>query len=960
MTNKKLLDERAGSADFALPGLPVSALKRVAAAALITAGALSPSLVHALALGPAKVLSSLGEPMRVEIDVPQISAEEAGSLKVGVPPPATFQAAGVEYNPSLARAAITLERRADGRAYLRVTSDRPVSEPFVDLILEVQWASGRVVRDYTLLFDPPVTRPAAPAAPVAAQVPAAPAPAPVRPPASPSAMPLSALPPSPQAAARRPAPPPPPPVAATRAPVASPPPVSAPAAGTQQVQVKAGETAGKIAAAHLSGEVSLDQMLVAMLRANPDAFIGDNVNRIKAGALIELPTAQQAASVSAAEARKLVAVQAANFNEFRRKLAESATTTVGGSANRQAGGKLQTSVEDRQAAAASPDKLKLSKGGVKGQSPEAAIASQRQKQEADQRVAELSRNIKDLDQLQKSAPAGATGAAPAAGTASASGLPVSVGSAPARPASAASASAPATSVVATAKPASAAASAPAATASLPASAAVVAPAASATAGSASASASAAAPAVALAASGAASTAVIGASGAVAAASAAPAAATAAPVAASAAAAPASKPASVAKPKMPPPPPPPEPSFLDELLDNPLIPAGLVGLLALLGGFGYYRMRQRKQSAQVDSSFLESKAQPDSFFGSSGGQHVDTNDETPTGSSLAYSPSQLDAAGDVDPVAEADVYLAYGRDLQAEEILREALRVNPTRIAIHSKLLEIYAKRRDVRAFEVVAEQALKLTGGDGTDWERICGMGRDLDSDNALYQPGGRPVANMGDSSTEKTMVMVPGLATATQPVTPVAQQPAPAPQDGVDVPIDLDLGDLDLPLDDTPAPSAAVAAPTATPPVDDGLSWEALDSAPAPLAPSPSPAPAASATPPEPTLDFDVPDLDLSSATEPASLSSAAPAPEPADASMIEFDLGSLSLDLDQSLPATHTAASAAGGEGDPMETKLALAQEFHAIGDAEGARTLVEEVIAGSTGALKAKAQRFLSELS
>ena len=62
--------------------------------------------------------------------------------------------------------------------------------------------------------------------------------------------------------------------------------------------------------------------------------------------------------------------------------------------------------------------------------------------------------------------------------------------------------------------------------------------------------------------------------------------------------------------------------------------------------------------------------------------------------MSYSPSQLDAAGDVDPVAEADVYLAYGRDLQAEEILKEALRTNPERVAIHVKLLEIYAKRRD--------------------------------------------------------------------------------------------------------------------------------------------------------------------------------------------------------------------------------------------------------------------------
>lgn len=77
------------------------------------------------------------------------------------------------------------------------------------------------------------------------------------------------------------------------------------------------------------------------------------------------------------------------------------------------------------------------------------------------------------------------------------------------------------------------------------------------------------------------------------------------------------------------------------MDNPLVPAGLVGLVALLGGYGFYRMRQRKAAAQADSSFLESRVQPDSFFGSSGGQHVDTNDESPpsgNGSSLNYSPA----------------------------------------------------------------------------------------------------------------------------------------------------------------------------------------------------------------------------------------------------------------------------------------------------------------------------------
>ena len=151
------------------------------------------------------------------------------------------------------------------------------------------------------------------------------------------------------------------------------------------------------------------------------------------------------------------------------------------------------------------------------------------------------------------------------------------------------------------------------------------------------------------------------------------------------------------------------------------------------------MRQRKKATQVDSSFLESRLQPDSFFGASGGQRIDTNEGGATGSSMVYSPSQLDAAGDVDPVAEADVYLAYGRDLQAEEILKEAMRTTPQRVAIHSKLLEIYAKRRDAKAFELVATEAYSLTHGEGPEWEHICELGQELDAGNPLYRPGGQP-----------------------------------------------------------------------------------------------------------------------------------------------------------------------------------------------------------------------------
>ena len=443
----------------------------------------------------------------------------------------------------------------------------------------------------------------------------------------------------------------------------------------------------------------------------------------------------------------------------------------------------------------------------------------------------------------------------------------------------------------------------------------------------------------------------------------------------------------------------ESSLLDDLLENPVVPAAAGGLIALLLGVGFYRARQRKKTSQVDSSFLESRLQPDSFFGASGGQRIDTNEGSPTGSSMVYSPSQLDAAGDVDPVAEADVYLAYGRDLQAEEILKEAIRTSPQRVAIHSKLLEIYSKRRDAKAFELVATEAYSLTHGEGPEWEHICELGQELDAGNPLYRPGGQP--------TEGSMAAAggaAGLASAVATQTVQAKPAAPAPS----------ASDLDLDLDFSLGDDGPVTAPAAAPPA---------------VAPAATPVRAASAPVPEPMpsidMDFnpaavaplalnktqpislparlDAPDLTLS---ENSLLFSAEPPPPPAkppapvapaaatpaataiDSGMIEFDMGSLSLDLPGATSVAPPTAPKGGSPvvgsdsanaplldlnggstggfepessgADPLATKLALAEEFNAIGDPDGARSLAEEVLAEASGDLKTRAQRFLAEIN
>ncbi len=870
------------------------ALSGVAAAALCL---FMPS-AWALGLGPLVVKSALGEGLRAEIDVSSMTPEEASNLKIRIANPEAYSAAGVDYNNILSETKVSLQRRGDGRPYLRLSSDRAVQEPFVDVILELNWNTGRLVREYTLLFDPPVTRTAqAPAAqpataPVvsAAPAPAAPAqphavakPAPVAPqPAAPQPSPPAAAAPAPQAKAAPPQPAPAPAPAAVPEPrrtVSAPPP-------SDSYRVKRGDTLSGIAAQTQSEGVSLDQMLVALYRANPQAFISENMNRLKAGAVLNVPQADAARAIPNAEAQQVIQAQSADFNAYRQRLAGAAAAAPE-SGTRQASGKVQTAVEDRtQAGAPAPDKLTLSKGDIKASAPEDRLSKEREAKDAATRAAELKKNVDDLQKL-----AAATSAKPAV-------APTPTPTAPA----AASAPAPATAIVAMAPeaaPAPASAPVPEAAASV---------------------------AVAVAA----------------AASAAPAA---APVAM--ASAPAAKPAAAPAAPMD-----DEPGLVGTMLEDPMALGGAGLIVALLAGFGVYRFLKRKGKDSGETSFLESRLQPDSFFGVSGGQRIDTRETAATGtpSSMSYSLSQLDAIGDVDPVAEADVYLAYGRDLQAEEILKEALRAQPDRMAIRGKLLEVYAKRRDTKGFELLATQLFTLTGGQGEDWKAAQELGAQIDPDNPLYQPGGQPALPPGADSLAQEPL---GASTMPQSVLPTPSQfnamvatsaaaaaaAAPAVREDLDLDLDLDLG-----------LGTAPPLPEKTQPM--------------PQSPEPETA--------DDLMAFDL-SLDPPSAPEPA-----AAAPATQDLGMA-FDLSDISLDLDApaspaAAPAPQAAEPASSGvdsrvselpdleeDGvDPFERKLELAEEFRQIGDMDGARELLQEVIARAEGAVQAKARSMLNTLT
>jgi pilus assembly protein FimV len=825
--------------------------------ALAAAAALGTTTLdaHALGLGRLNVQSALGEVLRAEIDILTLTPEEASTLAVRVAPPDAYRAAGVEYSSVLSGTQAVLARRADGRPYLRVQSDRVVQEPFLDVILELTWSTGRLVREFTLLVDPPNLRPAPP---VQAAAPVAPVftPAPSTSPTAPA--------PRPQTSA--------PPVAAAPRPMPTP---AAGSAGSDEYRVRSGDTLSSIAARTQRPGVALDQMLVGLFRANPEAFIGSNMNRLRAGVVLSVPSTETVKSIAPAQARELIVAQSADFGSYRRRLAEGAPGAATDEPGRQARGQVQAAVQDRKLAAApSPDKLRLSGAAS---APEVQASQAMERQDTNARAAELARNVEDLKKLQQGTAAAQAPAAP---------KPAPAPATPAPP--------PATVAV---PPVGTTPAAP-----------VPAP---------------------------------------------------APTAVASAPTPPAPSLSASRPVAPTPAPAPEPSFLDAIVDSPLALPG-AGILALvLAGLAFYKYRSRQpRKERTETSFLESRVQPDSFFGASGGQRVDTTDQSAGSSSMGFSLSQLDAIGDVDPVAEADVYLAYGRDLQAEEILKEAMRTTPDRLAIRTKLLEVYAKRRDTKGFELLATQLFAITQGSGADWEKAQEMGRGIDPENPMYQAGGRPAEMLRDGqviaeplsattlpqSVLPSPSMFPSDSAATLPVAP--------PDVDLDLDLDLDAPSAPTPLDMTrPLPTGSTAAPSNVD-LDFDFSNEPVTISQRTGAPAPAPS----------TMDFNLDDLSLD-LTAPLPRQAPAAAPTPAGNGNPALDFGDFTLPLsagDETLPVAPPAAvDLSPDEADPIARKLELAEEFRQIGDMEGARDLLEEVVAKSSGALKAKAQGMLDEL-
>jgi len=679
--------------------------------------------------------------------------------------------------------------------------------------------------------------------------------------------------------------------------------------------VRRGDTLQKIATQYKPADVSLEQMLAALFQGNRQAFDGENMNRLRAGAIMTIPSAADAQTTPEAEAARVVRMQASDWRSYRDRVAAAAPTSAG-SATREASGRIGAAVEDRTPAAPpGSDQLRVSRAttGKGGVPAEDMIARDQQLKDAQQRIAALEKTIAELQravelknqslaQLQAQSDA-ARGKAPEPAAA---------------PPAAASAGTPA----------------PAPTATAPAPAATPAPA----------PAPAAQPA------------------------------TPAPAPAPKAAAPAPAPATKAAPKSEPP-----GFFADLFSTTPNWAFGAAALVVLGGIAALFAARRRKGTKFEDSIISGTDIKTNTVFGSTGGGVVNTGENSLASDFSREGLGNIDT-DEVDPIAEAEVYLAYGRDAQAEEILKDALKKDPQRQEIYLKLLEIHSQHNKPQAFETVASELFAVSHGQGDVWHKAVTLGRQLDPANPMFQ----------DSAAQREP------AAATPPRSPLHATPAFSDGD-ISIapegkPAQKSAAEILAGAEDAVARSAPLAGTAAAShDVFKALDEKATASVSAPafgsahgssLAPaeesgsaghSPFTAPSfekaandlstrvdTPAEPPHFDLDFQLDDADRPAPVKPA--------PEKAAVAAASFGhpAGSLELDkLDLSFNPDRPAfddptPSVLDGQWHDAATKLDLAKAYQEMGDTDGAREILQEVLHEGDDQQKSEAQGLLQKLA
>ena len=690
--------------------------------------ALVPISVFAAGLGKLNVMSGLGEPLKADIELISVTPEELSSITAAIASEEAYATQGIEKPASHNTIKVNVSKNASGAPILKLQSAQPISEPFLDMLIQVDWASGRLLREYTVLLDPPGYTGEADASTTTTQAPRVKS-SDSTPSGSIQNNSMSGDTMSSDNATSSPS--------SSKKSKKAKKPIKAEstedmmpvgdATGGDYVTNR-GDTLAKIARDMKPEGVSLEQMLVGLYQANPDAFQAGNMNRLKVGQIIRPPSEDALNAITRKQASKEIKVQTANWNAYRNKLAgivaESAPSDS--EANTQsAGGKIKTAAEDKSmpSSAGAKDVVKLSAGDAAASKAnsenvkslqdkvtalqEEATAREKSVKEAQDRTASLEKQIADMQKLlalksgamsdlQKQAEAQtAADKAKAAEVKPVEAAPI----VPVKP----EAEKPVVveKPLAEVKPLE---NAPVATEPVTPEPAVVVP-----------------------------------------------------------TEPVKKPE--AKPTVAPEPD-AEQGLVDSVLGNLsgildiplLLPAGGV-LAALAGGWMYLRKKREKSLADFEQGIMTSGGlKANTVFGNTASASVDTGDTSfLTDFSQSSNGGMIDT-NDVDPIAEAEVYMAYGRDAQAEEILKDAITKEPKRYELHLKLLEMYAASKNVSAFETISGELYTTLGAEDPTWAKVAEIGIKLEPNNPLYQANSHPTgggtsAVVADNAASATKV---------------------------------------------------------------------------------------------------------------------------------------------------------------------------------------------------------------
>jgi pilus assembly protein FimV len=857
-------------------------------------------------MGGINVASALGQPLKADIELVAVGKADKASLVARLASPEAYKGAGLEY-PFGNKFKFQIESRANGESYLKVRSEQPVNDPFVSMLVELSWASGRLLREYTFLLDPPGYVAEQPKQAEVQTV------APAVQSASPEIVAKPAEQAIPEATESQPDEKPAMVAPARRATAES----KEKSVVTGDITVRGGDTLNKIAAQNKPAEVSLERMLVALYRANADQFDGKNMNRIRAGKILRLPDQSELMGVGQSDAAKEIRAQTADWNAYRQKLASAAiTSSQPQDAQQVATGKIASSVADKTPIAkeSAREVLRLSKGETPGDKAvtgaagkkqtaqdrknaeqEDAIAKAKTLKEEQTRTALLEKNLKDMQRLAElKAEAAALLQSP----------------------SAASGVAAASPVVAASEIAAASAVKPA---------------------------------------------------------------------------PAPKP----KPKVVA----PEPSLTDTVLGEPLYLIGAVAILLGLGGIGFMLNRRKRAFTAADSK-------GDGVQTGRITAPVAPSPETGDFTSVAAAPAVEEGTkpDDVDPINEADLFLNFGRDVQAEEILKDALHRMPDDHRIHLKLLGIYLNRKDANSFSAIARQL--QDSGDEEAWQQATAMGRKLEPNNPMY--GGGTIEDADSATTQITAINADedagSMAKQMSTFSPdfVLDDTSMA-QEALVADVDFDLGDADKTAIVSPENMVAVQEKSMDFDVTSiNPSLAASTEADFDIASSGS----TSLNAPE-GMDFDItstgssiPETDGQVETESSDLNdlvfdvtSVQSAAEPkeehveekkeedADEDGMEFTLdfpvgdmaakpalgaqpaeiglADISLNLDDAAMPGEPAPDAKDEHWHEVATKLDLAKAYQEMGDAVGAREILEEVLREGDEGQRETAQSLLDQI-